>query len=107
MGALFLFLLLLVFPSPLLACGSNCYLCHQIPKDKEHEVISTCSKCHKSYLENSKEKACGADCFDCHNYGEVMKASPAHRVLKRCLKCHTSIKKKSIPAPLRELLGGY
>ncbi|SMO58715.1 hypothetical protein SAMN06269117_11265 [Balnearium lithotrophicum] len=84
-----------LFSSISFACSSDCYQCHSnIPKDKEHKVISTCTNCHPNHSTKGMDK-CGADCFDCHSYRKVMSSSPAHRVIKKCVKCHKAIKEEN------------
>ena len=103
------FLLLLIVTQAFgyaFACSSDCYQCHTIPKDRDHEPIKTCTKCHGEHSEEALGGKCGADCFDCHDYRKVSRSSKAHRVLSRCIECHRSIKLKSLPEPLKALLGG-
>ena len=106
MRFLWILLLSLVFCASALACSSDCSQCHTVPKDREHAVLSTCASCHREHPEKAFEGRCGADCFDCHDYKKVMEISPAHKVLIRCAECHKALKEKSIPLPLKELLGG-
>jgi hypothetical protein len=100
----FLFFVLLTCQA--LACSSDCYQCHKVPKDSYHKLLSTCTECHREHPEESRLKACGSDCFDCHDYKKVMELSRAHKVLKECVKCHKSLKKKALPDALRSFLGG-
>ncbi len=101
-----LLVFLLLFCGGAFACSSDCSQCHVLPKDREHKVLSSCTRCHQEHPEKAFKGKCGADCFDCHDYKRVMELSPAHKVLTKCVKCHKALKEKSLPQPLKEFLGG-
>ncbi len=82
------------------ACEGNCVACH--PKlikkngkmDKNHEILTTCKKCHtkKSLSKvNMGATSCGQDCWQCHDMKKVAKTNiKEHKVLNTCIKCHTA-----------------
>jgi len=102
-GVIPLVLLLLTHSS--FACSSDCYQCHSdIPSDKEHVVLKTCTDCHPEHSEEAFNSKCGADCFDCHSAKKVMESSRAHAVIRRCIDCHKNLKASEYNEIYRELL---
>lgn len=90
-GIFFVLSLLLTFQIAF-ACNSDCYQCHSdIPKDREHKVLNTCTNCHPTHSESAFNSKCGADCFECHSIKKVMELSDAHKVLERCIGCHKKL----------------
>jgi hypothetical protein len=88
-----------------LACSSDCYQCHSnIPNDKNHRVLKTCTNCHPEHSEKDFGSKCGADCFDCHSAQKVMKSSKAHKVIKKCINCHEKLEASQYNEIYRELL---
>jgi len=90
LGSIILVFMLVVLPLPALPCGSDCSLCHKIPKDYHHGALSTCKVCHKEH-KPTPSQGCGKDCFECHDYYKVMELSPAHSVLRECRSCHLAL----------------
>ena len=95
----------LLYTTSSLACSSDCYQCHSnIPRDKEHSVLKSCTNCHPSHSERELNGRCGVDCFECHSIEKVRENSKAHRVLERCIECHKSLKPSECDEIYRELL---
>ncbi len=90
------------------ACDSNCYNCHQnIPDDKEHGVLITCTNCHPEHSEAAFGDKCGADCFECHSISKVTHSGvKEHEVLNRCIGCHSKLKDSEVNDIYKGLLGG-
>jgi hypothetical protein len=99
-----LFPLQRVFP-----CSSDCYKCHtNIPADKTHEVLKSCTSCHPDHDEEAFNSKCGADCFDCHSVAKVMESSPAHKVIGQCIDCHKKLSGSdpAVEELYNQLIGG-
>lgn len=88
---LFIALFLITCTSATYACGGSCVECHSklapLIKDKDHDILNTCTTCHTKHSENGQ---CGQDCFECHTkeklYSNV--TIKEHQALKACAVCH-------------------
>jgi len=90
-----------------LACDSNCYNCHSnIPDDKDHEILKTCTSCHPDHSESAFSGKCGSDCFECHSISKVIGSAKEHGVLKRCISCHEKLKNSNVNDIYKGLIGG-
>ena len=91
------------------ACDGDCIKCHPAliksgHLDKNHEILSTCIKCHKVTSDDLQRMGaiCGQDCWQCHDVKKVMKIpNKAHLSLNRCIDCHTKLDKKD------DMFSGY
>ena len=102
----------------LFACTGDCLTCHPalmptIHKDKRHEPMLYCIKCHSAKPNAMAE--CGSDCFSCHSVEKIEKVNvPEHKVIRNCRNCHMKMKEavtdistpkdQSTVKPLKELL---
>ena len=79
----------------LFACTGDCLTCHpnlvpNIHKDKRHEPMLTCIKCHSADPNSMAE--CGSDCFSCHKISKIEGIGvKEHDVIRGCRDCHMKL----------------